>query len=210
LVERTLSHGAGTGSYPEFLDLMVLGNEQLALVAEPESTEFLLDPDGMRFRARRVLLVRYSNGVEQARHLVARVFLPPSRHGILQVENTIRVFIACKVTSGVYTMCGTVYEHDLTTLRPLRSHPLFVGQNWGWFATFDGPDVVHFSYAGYLWVRNTSPTGPISPSAAEAAHIRAVLQHSGGVLQLRGKGAPDEEQSQADEPTARWLRNNSK
>jgi hypothetical protein len=186
---------------------VVDGKDRVALVAEHAGPEFLIDPNGMRFRDSRVMLITYRDGLgEFARGDVAQVFLPPSRHAALQVVgDRVRVFLAFKATSGVFSMSGTIYEHDRATLRQVGAGPVFSDANWGWFARFDGADVIHFAYAGHRWIRNAREGDPVRPEDAEAAHIRAIIDHSDGFLQLKGKDAPDGEQRRTDERVMRLL-----
>lgn len=101
-------------------------------MAELASSEFLMNPDGMRFRDYHVYVIRYREGIgEINREEVARAFLPASRHAIMQVDdNIVRIFLSFKTQSGDYGMSGVVYEYERSTLRRIRGDPMFIGENW--------------------------------------------------------------------------------
>lgn len=115
----------------------------------------------------------------------------------------ISVFLSYKVQAGVYGMGGSIYEHDRRTMAPVHGRTLFTGQNWGWFAKFEGGSVIHFSYDGYRRMRDDADLGPAPPESMEREHIQHVLSHSSMMLSLRGKDEPA--QSTADKGAIKAL-----
>jgi TIR domain len=205
----------------EYLDLVVDGPWALALVAKPVGTdEYRENPTGMRFVDRQVELIEYRHGVEQQRASVARGFIAPTRDAIMTVDKAaVYIFLTFKANGHDYSMYGTVYHYNRSPLAGISAAPVFDGQNWGWYPTFQGTNVRHFSWVGSRWILNTTPAEPVAPSVAEAAHINAVLQHSDGVLRLRslleisggsmeyrGGKNPWGQQAAADEGVATWLK----
>lgn len=204
--------GPGEGVSPraltnlELLDLVQVPTGWWALVAQRDPREHLADPEGLEFHPCQVSLLENNQGVFRMFDPFERVFLPPSRHAALDVRNgRIRIFLNFKARSGTFAMSGALHHAPMANPEALERRVLFENRNWGFFARFDGDDVIHYSYANRHWIRNVTQEASCSPEDAFRARRTHVMGHSGGILDLPRHGASLDEQRISDAKAWRTL-----
>ncbi len=164
------------------------GTVYLLTAVRKAGGSYFTDPDGTRSYQSELYLLKISSG-GQLNKLKLGDFAPngETNHGTgaLRVEGqTVYAFSNSKEQNGTYSMSGHVYTVDASSMALTGKVALFTAANWGWYPVVrPGPQISHFSYAGYYRYLDTSNQGGVEPQAMIDEWAADHASHSGGLLQ---------------------------
>ena len=144
------------------------------------ASDYRIDPDGSKSYKAAVIVTKIIDGQVSTQAEIAQLYAGGlgnandgaalDRGTIGVVNGNLKVFFGEKTSSVDYGQNGYTYSVDPTSLASDAATPLFTNANWGWYPRIDSNgDVLHFSYAGYILVKNAVTQSSITPEAAVTA-----------------------------------------
>jgi hypothetical protein len=108
-------------------------------------------------------------------------FSPLIRGTLSLVNQKIMVFFTEKSPSeSHYGQNGYIFTLNPDNLEILDQKELFKDKNWGWYAKIDNNgDINHFSYAGYLKMKNSRTVRKVRPESEALNHLNQKINSSG-------------------------------